>query len=142
MVAINQPTRSKSNQLRSSKLQSASERSGNLEKRNHSSSHTFVVPQQATKFFVANDLLTFGKRVVNRRPLPSKRSVVQGLMRTNFVVVLQVRSDEVIEVLLAEDSEKVQALEFDRLYPSLDKSVLIGACGAVGFTRQPMSLNT
>jgi len=123
MVAISQPKQPKTNQLRSSKLRSTSDRSWNVEGDGNSSSDAFIVPQQAAKFFVANDLLTCGERIIDRRPLPSKRPVVQSLMRTNFVVVLQVRSNEVIEVFLAKDSEIIQALEFDRFYPSLNKSV-------------------
>jgi len=109
----------------SDKPRSASERSGNSEKKNHSSSHTFIVSQQATKRFVADDLLTFGKRIINCGPIPSKRSVVQSLMRPHRVVINFVRRDEIIEVPLTEDDEEIQALEFYRFYPSLDKCVLI-----------------
>jgi len=106
MVAISQRKQPRSNQKRSSKLRSASDRSWDVDERsNSSSSHAFIVPQQATKFFVANDLLTCGERIINSRPVLSKRPVVQGLMRSNFVVKNFVRSNEVIEVLFAKDNE-------------------------------------
>jgi len=125
MVAINERKQLRSSQQRSSKLRSANKRSGNSEKRNHSSSYTFIVPQQATKFFVANNLLAFGERIINCRPVPSKRPVVQGLMRPHRVVINFVRSNEVIEMLLAKDNEVIQALEFYRFHPPLDKSILL-----------------
>jgi len=112
MVTISLPKQPKSSQQRNSKLRSANKRSGNSEKKNHSSRYTFIVPQQATKFFVANDLLTFGERVIDCRPFPSKRPVVQSLMRPHRVVINLVRRDEVIEVFLTEDSKIIQALEF------------------------------
>jgi len=98
MVAINQSKQPRSSQLRSRTLRSASEQSRNLEKRNHSSSHTFIVSQQTTKFFVANDLLVSGERIVDRRPYTSERSITQGLMRPHRVVINSVRSDIVLMI--------------------------------------------
>ena len=49
-----------------------------------------------------------------------------------FIVKSDIRSNEMIEVLLAEDNEEIQALEFYRFYPSLDECILIWRSGSRG----------
>jgi len=87
MVAINQIRQPRSNQLGSRTQRSASNRSWHLNKRSDSSSDALIVSQQATEFFVANDPLTFGERIINCGPLPGKRPVVQGLMWAQLVIL-------------------------------------------------------
>ena len=47
---------------------------------------TFVVPQDATERFMADDLLTFGKWLIFIRPFSGERSIVQPLVWPKFIV--------------------------------------------------------
>ena len=109
MVAINYQTRAKSYGPRSNDQQSTSQL-GYTKESCRSRRDTFVVSEQFTESFVADYLLAISKRIINLGPLPRKRSIVQCLMRAKLVVIVEVRSDKVVEVLLAKDDEEAQAL--------------------------------
>ena len=74
---------------------------------------------------MANDLLAFGEWFIIFRPFSNERSVVQPLVWPEFIVKADIRSNEMIEVLLAKDDEEIQALEFKGFPPSLNKCILI-----------------
>jgi len=81
---------------------------------------------------MADDLLAFSKWFIFIRPFSGERSILQPLVWPEFIVKADIRSNEMIEVLLAEDNEEIQALEFYGFYPSLDECILIWRSGSRG----------
>ena len=71
--------------------------------------------KQSAESFVADDLFVVRKRLVDDRPGLCERPVLQRLVRRQLVVVVQVRSDQIVKVLLAENDEEIQTLGFYRL---------------------------
>lgn len=83
------------------------------------------MPQQSAKPFVADNRFAGRERFINFRPSSGEWLVVQGLMRTYFVVKFQIRRYEMIEMLFTEDDEEIQTLVFERFTPAFDKGILI-----------------
>ena len=107
MVAFSQPERLILYQPRSNKSCSTVELHRDYRKRGDLRSHTLVVAEQATQLFVTNDLLIDGEWIIQLRPLPRERPIVQGLMWPQLVVIIEVRRDKIVEVLLAKDREEI-----------------------------------
>ena len=74
---------------------------------------------------MADDLLACSEWSIFIRPFSGEWSVVQPRVWPEFIIKADIRSNEMIEVLLAEDDEEIQALEFEGLSPSLDECILI-----------------
>lgn len=125
MVAFAQPERLILYQPRSKKSRSTGEVHHDSEKKRHSRGHTLVVAEQSTELLMTNDLLVFSEWIIQLRPLSSERLVVQRLMRPQLVVIVQIRSNQIVEMLLAKDRKEIQTFDACGFYPSLNESILL-----------------
>lgn len=64
------------------------------------------MPQDSAKGFIADDLFALGERVIIIGPLPSERFILQSLVWSEFIVISDVRSNEMVEMLPAKDDEE------------------------------------
>ncbi len=125
MVAINQPKQARFCQPHSDKRRSNRGLHRHFQERSYSGSNLLIVPQQSTEQFVADDLLAVSERLILIGPLPSEWPIIQGLVRTNFVVEFLIGRDNGVKVFLAEDQENVEGLKFHGFYPPLNVGILI-----------------
>ncbi len=76
------------------------ERKGVDEATTHLSSASFVMLEYAAERFMTNDRLAAVERVVDLRPRPAERPVVEALVRAPAVVELGVARDKMVKMLL------------------------------------------
>jgi len=81
--------------------------------------------EQSTETSVADDLLTWFERVDAVGPRTRQWLVIQRLMRSERVVVVNVGRDEEVEVSLTEHDEMIEAFVADRFDPAFDECVLL-----------------
>ena len=129
MVAFAQSEQSISCQPRSGEHPFTSELRRRSEERRRLRRDAFVMTKQPAESFVADDLLTVRKWLIDDWPGTCERPVLQRLVRSQLVVVVQIRSDQIVEVLLAKNGEEIQALGFNRSNPSFDKSIFVRCLG-------------
>lgn len=126
MIAASKPTRPNSNSPRSGEREALADRQCEQKVR-CLRGDTLIVLEHAAQSLVADNPLVIAERLINVGPLTNQRSVADAvtLMRPNAVVMAEILGNEKIDVLLAEDQEEVEALELDRLDPTLDEGVLV-----------------
>ena len=92
-----------------------------------SSGGALVSLDQPTEPFVADDLIEYDRLIFRRRIGTGRRQEISRRMRSLSVIIANVLTDEIVEVLLATDQEIVQAFVLDRLDHSFTTGIQVRA---------------